>query len=201
MSDGPVQPILADTDALIAYARLDCWNVIRSHLSVTTTNVCYRELRDHTDLSGGEKHDPEANARATAAQNVLDAIDDDTSPLTRKFCGQSGISLGEHSLPPLAKQYPDVIEAILIMDKGDTDRAEGGRAYIRRKLDLDELEIELPSLGVPVGILAKEGYLTEEQACAEINAIAEKEGWKSRSALARIWENVPLDCDEEPDFS
>jgi len=200
MSDGPVHPILADTDALIAYARLDCWKTIRTHLFVTTTNVCYRELSEHTKLSGSEKHDPEANARATAAQNVLDAIDDDSSSISRKFCGQSGISLGEHSLPPLAKQHPDIVEAILMMDQGDTDRAEGGRAYVRRKLDLDELAIELPSLGAPLGILAKEGYLTEEQACAEINKIAEKEGWQSCSALKRIWESVPLDCDEEPDF-
>jgi len=28
MSDGPVHPILANTDALIAYARLDCWKTI-----------------------------------------------------------------------------------------------------------------------------------------------------------------------------
>jgi hypothetical protein len=167
---------------------------------VTTTNACYRELTEHTNLSGSEKHEPEANARATAAQNVLDAIDDDASPISRKFCGKSDISLGEHSIPPLAKQYPDAVEAILMMDKGDTDRAEGGRAYVRRKLDLDELALELPSLGVPLGILAKEGYLTEAQACAEINEIAEKEGWQSRSALERIWKSVPLDCHEEPDF-
>lgn len=200
MSDGQLHPILADTDALIAYARLDCWNIIRSRLYVTTTNVCYRELRNHTNLSGGDKHDPEANARATAAQRVLDALEDDSSTISRMFCGQSGISLGEHSLPPLAKQFPDDVEAILIMDRGDMERGEGGRAYIRRKLDLDALDIELPSLGVPLGILATEGYLTEAQACAEINEIAEKEGWQSRSALERIWKNVPLDCDEEPDF-
>jgi IS605 OrfB family transposase len=136
-----------------------------------TTNVCYRELTEHANLSGSEKHEPGANARAAAAQNVLDAIDDDASPISRKFCGQSDISLGEHSIVPLAKQYPDAVEAILMMDKGDTNRAEGGRAYVRRKLDLDGLAIELPSLGVPLGILAKEGYLTEAQACAEINEI------------------------------
>ena len=155
MSDGPVHSILADTDALIAYARLDCWPTIRSHLQMTTTNVCYRELTEHTNLSGGDKHDSEANARATAAQNVLDAIDDETSTITRAFCGKSDISLGEHSLPPLAKQNPETVEAILIMDAGNADRGEGGRAYIRRKLDLEELDIELPSLGVGLGILLK----------------------------------------------
>ena len=200
MADRSVHPILADTDALIAYARLDCWDVIRSHLYLTTTNVCYRELLDHTDLLGGEKYDADANTRADAAQRVLDAIEDETATITREFCGQSGITLGELSLPPLAKQHPDAVEAILMMDKGNEDRAEGGRAYIQRKLNLEELGIELPSLGVPLGILAKEGYLTEDEACSEINDLAEKEGWKSRSALERIWKNVPLDCDQEPDF-
>lgn len=200
MGGEPVHPFVADTDALIAYARLECWDVIQSQLLVTTTNVCYRELRGHTSLSGAEKYDSEAQARATAAQNVIDALENERSTFTRTFCGQSGISLGEHSLPPLVQQYPDVVEAILIMDEGGPDRTESGRAYIRRKLDLDTVGIVLPSLGTPLGILAREGYLTEEQACAEINALAEKEGWQSRSALQRIWEGVPLECEEEPDF-
>lgn len=200
MSEGPVHPFLADTDALIAYARLDCWDIIQVHLYVTTTNTCYRELQDHTTLSGSDKFDSEAKAKAEAAQKVVDALDDESSSMTNVFCGRSGVSLGEHSLPPVAAQYSDTVEAILMMDKGDSLRGDGGRAYVRRKLDLEELGIELPSLGIPLGILAKEDCLTEEQACAEINAIAEKEGWQSRSALERIWRAVPLDCDEEPDF-
>lgn len=200
MSDDSVHPLLADTDALVAYARLDCWDVVRTNLHVTTTNTCYRELRGHANRSGSERYDTEANARAEAARKVIAAIDDEHSTITNVFCGRSELSLGEHSLPPVANQYSDVVDAILMMDEGDPRRAEGGRAYVRRKLDLEESGIELPSLGVPLGILAMEGRLTEEQACAEINAIAEKEGWKSRSALERIWEAVPLDCDEEPDF-
>ena len=50
------------------------------------------------------------------------------------------------------RQYPlEVVEAILMMDKGDTDRAEGGRAYVRRKRQavvdwfIDRAEEELPN--------------------------------------------------------
>lgn len=190
--------IIADTDALVAYARLDCWDVIRSELPVTTTRKCYNELTGHTNLEAGEKHDPEMIATKEAAQRVLDALDDSSS-FTWKYCGQS-VRTGEESVADLASQYSDVVEAILMMDSGVDDRGEGGRALIKRKLDLEELGITMPALGVPIGVLAENGRLSEEEACAAINQIAEREGWKSRGALRRIWESVPLECSEEPDF-
>jgi len=100
----------------------------------------------------------------------------------------------------LVRQNIDDAEIILMMDRGDTEMAAGGRSYVRRQLDLKDKGVTMPSLGVPIGLLAQEGIISEDIACSSINEIAEKEGWTSRTALKRIWEGVPLDCDQEPDF-
>ena len=100
----------------------------------------------------------------------------------------------------MVKQNPDTIEIILMMDSGDTQMADGGRSYVRRQLDLKDVGVAMPSLGVPLGLLAQQEVLSEDEACVNINEIAEREGWTSRNALKRIWEGVPLDCDQEPDF-
>lgn len=143
--------------------------------------------------------DEEERRRAEAAQRVLDALDDDCSTIDYEFCG-SIQEQGEWSVVELVRQHPDDVEIILMMDRGDTEMAAGGRSYVRRKLDLDAIGVALPSLGVPIGLLAREGILSEDEACAHITDLAEREGWTSRMALRRIWEDVPLDCDQEPDF-
>ncbi len=100
----------------------------------------------------------------------------------------------------MVKQNSDDLEIILMMDRGDTEMADGGRSYIRRQLDLRDIGVTMPSLGVPIGLLSQQGILSEDEACANINEIAEREGWTSYNALKRIWEGVPLDCDQEPEF-
>lgn len=52
-SDDGVHRFVADTDAFIAYARLDCWPVIRANLGITTTTTCYRKLQGHAQLDSG----------------------------------------------------------------------------------------------------------------------------------------------------
>ncbi|WP_226022855.1 hypothetical protein [Halomicrobium salinisoli] len=130
---------------------------------------------------------------------MIDALDEDDSTLDYEFCG-SVQEVGEWSVVELVKQNPDDVEVILMMDSGDAELAEGGRSYVRRQLDLTDIGVGMPSLGVPVGILAQQGILSEDEACNNINEIAEREGWTSRNALKRIWEGVPLDCDQEPEF-
>jgi hypothetical protein len=162
-----------------------------------TTTTCYRELNQHS--RDADSFDEAKQQRAEAAQRVLDALDDDSTALDYEFCG-SIQEQGEWSVVELVKQNTDDIEIILMMDRGDTEMAEGGRSYVRRHLDLKELGVAMPSLGVPLGVLAQQGILSEDEACVNINQIAEREGWTSRNALKRIWEGVPLDCDQEPDF-
>lgn len=196
--DASVHRILADTDALLAYGRLDCWPTVRSTLAITTTRQCYNELTSHANLDRAARHDPEEQAKKAAAERVLDALDDESSPFGWTYCGES-VRTGEESVARLAGQHSDDVQHVLMMDSG-SELAQGGRALLRRQLDLDVLDIELPSLGVPIGVLAENGHLSEGEACAAIDQISEREGWRSRGALRRIWEGVPLDCDEEPDF-
>jgi len=139
------------------------------------------------------------NKGGQAAQRVLDTLDDNDVTLDYEFCG-SIQDEGEWSVVELVKQNPDEAEVILMMDSGDTEMAEGGRSYVHRQLDLTDIGVAMPSLGVPIGLLVQQGILSEDDACAYINDIVEREGWTSRNALKRIWEGVPLDCDEEPEF-
>ncbi|QLH81326.1 hypothetical protein [Halosimplex pelagicum] len=148
---------------------------------------------------GTDSFDAGNQQRADAAQRVLDTLDADESPLDYEFCG-SIQEEGEWSVAEMVKQNLDTIEIILMMDRGDTEMADGGRSYVRRQLDLKDAGVAMPSLGVPIGLLAQQGILSEDEACVNINEIAEREGWTSRNALKRIWEGVPLDCDQEPEF-
>lgn len=192
-----IHSIVADTDALIAYARLDCWQDIIENLNICTTLTCYRELKvHHSDIDSYEQR---KQRRAEAAGKVISALDDDESTIDREFVG-SIQDEGERSIVELVRQNKNDIEVILMMDSGDSEMAEGGRSFVRNRLNLKQIGVTMPSLGVPIGVLAQNDILSEEDACANINEIAEKEGWTSKSALERIWEGVPLDCDEEPDF-
>lgn len=176
---------------------MDCWPAIRENLGITTTTTCYRELNLHSQET--DSFAEEDQQRAEAAQRVLDALNDDGSSLGYEFCG-SIQDEGEWSVAEMVKQHSDAIEIILMMDSGDTEMADGGRSYIRRQLDLKDIGVAMPSLGVPIGLLAQQEVLSEEEACININKIAEREGWTSRNALKRIWKGVPLDCDQEPAF-
>lgn len=40
-------PVIVDTDALIDVANTSLWTRITENLQVTTTNVCYHELKGH----------------------------------------------------------------------------------------------------------------------------------------------------------
>ena len=192
-----IHSIVADTDALIAYARLDCWQDIIDNLNISTTLTCYRELKvHHSDI---DSYDQRKQSRAEAAGKVISALDDDESTIDREFVG-SIQDEGERSIVELVRQNKNDIEVILMMDSGDSEMAEGGRSFVRNRLNLKQIGVTMPSLGVPIGVLAQNDILSEEDACANINQIAEKEGWTSKSELERIWEGVPLDCDEEPDF-
>lgn len=192
-----IHHIVADTDALIAYARLDCWTEIRNNLEITTTTTCYRELKGHS--KGTDSFDRSIKRKAEAAERVLQALDDDTSTLEFEFCGAVQEE-GEWSIVELVKQNRNKIEIILMMDSGDSEMAEGGRSYVRNRLELRQIGVGMPSLGVPIGVLAEQSIISEDTACVNINQISEREGWTSQNALKRIWEGVPLDCDQEPDF-
>ncbi|WP_135825648.1 hypothetical protein [Halorussus ruber] len=196
-----VHPLVADTDALIAYARLDCWDVFSRHQNITTTNKCESEL--HTHKQSGEKDfaTEEEESKGDAADRVLDALDTEESPMNVEFCGGSTrFDTGEESIKVLVEKNARDIDGILLMDSGDEELYEGGRAYLTRTLDLDVLNVGLLSLGVPVALLRQSGYISEETACAAIDDISEKEGWTSRKTLKHLWDEVPLNCDEKPSF-
>lgn len=182
---------------MIAYARLDCWLAVRSNIAISTSTTCYRELNSHSKKTNS--FNEEERLRAESAQRVLDALENDDSPLAYEFCGTIQDE-GEWSVVELVRQNPDDVEVILMMDRGDTELAAGGRAYVRQQLDLNEIGVSMPSLGVPIGLLAKQDILSEDEACTHIHEIAQREGWITRNALKRVWEGVPLDCDQEPEF-
>jgi len=48
MGDEERHPVIVDTDALIAVANTNLWPQITESLQLTTTNVCYHELKRHT---------------------------------------------------------------------------------------------------------------------------------------------------------
>lgn len=198
-SSDDVHHLIADTDVLIAYGRLECWDVVQEWLNITTTQKCYNELSEHTNPKPGERYASEAKARKAAAECVLGAINSEHSGFNWTYCGES-VELGEHSIPLVVEQHADRVDAILMMDKGRDDRQEGGRAYVKRKLNLKALGVTLPSIGVPLARLAQADVLSEDAACAAINEVTEKEGWRSRGALRRVWRDVPLECDETPSF-
>lgn len=196
-----VHPLVADTDALIAYARLDCWEIFSSHQNVTTTNKCESELHDHKQEGENDFATEEEKSRGNAADRVIDALNAEESPINVESCGgPTRFDTGEESIKVLVEQNARDIDGVLMMDSGDEELYEGGRAYLTRTLDMDALNVGLPSLGVPLALLKQSGYISEDTACAAIDTISEKEGWTSRKTLKHLWDEVPLNCDEKPSF-
>lgn len=72
-------PLLVDTSSLIAVVNIDYWDVLADALSLTTTNGCRSELRNHVTSN---THAPEGSREQylrRGSQRVIDHFDDDSS--------------------------------------------------------------------------------------------------------------------------
>lgn len=196
-----VHRLVADTDALVAYGSLNVFPDLASNVGITTTQKCYGELKDHTTLERGERYDPHAKARKEAAETVLSSIDDDSTVLNWAYCGESNIQTGEESILELLKQYANDVEGVLMMDDSDSDRADSGRELIANRLDDQALnKFNFFAVGFPIVVLFQQKTLSQKKACAAIDNISSSQGWKSDSALRRIWDDLSINCPQEPEF-
>jgi len=80
VDDEKRHPVIVDTDALIAVANTSPWARVTEKLNLTTTNVCYQELKRHTRERS--EYAPEGTRERwlyEGSKNALEAFDDTQS--------------------------------------------------------------------------------------------------------------------------
>lgn len=200
-----IHSLLIDTDAIIALANSNCWPVVARNVGMTTTRTCRNELRSHQEE--GSKFAREGSRsyrRYHGATNALDSLADSDIAFNDVPCHVSNrhSNSGEGSVAYLVEQYPDEIEAVIMMDSGENDEFDhGGRELVRFVVDMDGCDMKFTSPAFPLAVLYENGLIEKQEFCNETGRIIIEENWTSYSAVKRMWEDIPVDCSEYLDMA
>ncbi|WP_135665833.1 hypothetical protein [Halorhabdus rudnickae] len=185
-------PILVDTDTLIAVANSSLWPQVSGHVSLTTTNVCNQELKQHVENT----HDTAPEGSRTyrlhyGSRTVLDALEDDETPLTQvtSVPRPHGADAGEESLRQEVVQNPEAIDYVILMDAV-------GRRSIRRVVDDQDEDIRVVTPPFLFYILYDNELISRREFCEACGELLEREGWTGYNAVKAVWEGIPIDCSD-----
>lgn len=133
MGDDDVRhPVIVDTDALIAVANTTLWPRLTENLKLTTTNVCYHELKRHVRETS--EYAPEGTREQwihTGSKTALESFDNpENESFTVVTCvpRPHGEDAGEMSVTTEIEQDTDLYRFAIVMDKH-------GRRSINRVFD------------------------------------------------------------------
>jgi len=135
VDDAVRHPVIVDTDALIAVANTGLWSRIMENLQLTTTNVCYHELKRHVrELS---EYAPEGTRERwvhDGSKRALEPFDDENTSFTTVPCvpRPHGEDAGEKSVETEIEQHTQLYRFAISMDR------HGRRAINRVFSDAEE---------------------------------------------------------------
>jgi hypothetical protein len=194
VDDDVRHPVIVDTDALIAVANTSLWSRITETLQVTTTNVCYHELKRHVRETSA--YAPEGTRDRwiyEGSKTALEPFDDDENEsFTVVPCvpRPHGEDAGETSVETEIDQHIELYRFAILMD---TD----GRRAINRVFDGAEATtgkaVAPPFL---LYLLLEEGVCTVEEFCQACGELLRGEGWTGYQAIQAAWEAIPVDCSQ-----
>ncbi len=180
-SDENRHPVIVDTDALIAVANTSLWTRLTKTLNLTTTNVCYQELRRH--VRNQSEHAPEGTRERWlhhGSKKALETFDDDQNDsFTVVTCvpRPHGEDAGEKSIQTEIEQYIDTYRFAILMDKH-------GRRSINRVFDnADGTTGKAVAPTFLLYLLLDSGDCTIEEFCHACGEILRGEGWTGYQAL------------------
>lgn len=192
MSDSPRHPILADTSALIALATSDQWEVARTALKLTTTNVCRNELRRHEREA--REYAPEGSRDHRlhhGSKRALAAFEDDACAFSVVTvvgtpCGDDA---GERSIEKEVATNPDPYRYVALNDADARDR-------LRRLKEREGLAYEVVPPTYLLFVLYDNDCLTRAAFCEACADMLRGEGWTNAGAVYAMWNAIPVDCSD-----
>lgn len=184
-------PVIVDTDALIAAANTSLWPTIVSNLTVTTTNVCYQELKRHVrDKSPYAPDGTRAKWVHDGSKTALRPFDDDENDsFTVVTCvpRPHREDAGEESIRIEVDQHPATYTFAVLMD------GEGKRA-INDAFDTHGAAGRAVAPPFLLYLLHDNGYCSKAEFCEACGDMLAGEGWTGYQALEAAWAAIPIDC-------
>ena len=184
-------PVITDTDALIATANTSLWPRLIHNLNITTTNVCYHELKRHVREKSA--HAPEGTRERRVhegSKSALQSFDDDENrAFTVVPCvpRPHGEDAGEKSIQREVEQNTGTYTYAILMDKH-------GRKAINRVFDETDGTGKAVAPTFLLYLLFENGACTKEEFCLACGDLLTGEGWTGYQAVQAAWEAIPVDC-------
>jgi len=194
MADDQVRhPVIVDTDALIAVANTSLWSRITDTLQLTTTNVCYHELKRHVRETS--EHAPEGTRERwvhTGSKRALEPFDDENESFTTVPCvpRPHGEDAGEKSLQTEIEQHTELYRFAILMDQ------HGRRAINRVFGDVEETAGKAVAPTFLLYLLLDEEECTIAEFCQACGEMLQREGWTGYQAIQAAWKAIPVDCSQ-----
>ncbi|WP_049908315.1 hypothetical protein [Halorubrum distributum] len=186
-------PVIVDTDALIAVANTDLWSRITDNIQLTTTNVCYHELKRHVrEMS---EYAPEGTRERwvhDGSKRALEPFDDEETPFTKVPCvpRPHGEDAGEKSVKMEIEQNTELYRFAILMD------THGRRAINRVFDDVEETTGKAVAPTFLLYLLLDDGGCTVAEFCQACGEMLQGEGWTGYQAIQAAWEAIPVDCSQ-----
>lgn len=194
VDDDVRHPVIVDTDALIAVANTSLWPRITENLQLTTTNVCYHELKRH--VRENSEYAPEGTRERwlhDGCKIALEPFDDDEDEsFTTVSCvpRPHGEDAGEKSVKAETEQKTDLYTFAILMDK------HGRRSINRVFSGAEEATGKAVAPTFLLYLLLDEEECTVEEFCQACGELLRGKGWTGYQAIQAAWEAIPVDCSQ-----
>jgi hypothetical protein len=175
------QPVIVDTDAVIAVANTSLWPRITEQLQLTTTNVCLQELRRHVRET--PEYAPEGTREqwlhegSETGRRPFEDTENDSFTVVPCVPRPHGEDAGEKSIRREIEQHSQQYRFAILMDKH-------GRRSINRVLDeTDGTTGRAVAPTFLLYLLLDAEACTVEEFCQACGALLRGEGWTGYQAI------------------
>lgn len=194
VDDDVRHPVIVDTDALIAVANTGLWRRLTENLQLTTTNVCYHELKRHVRETS--EYAPKGTRERwlhDGRKIALEAFnDDENESFTTVPCvpRPHGEDAGEKLVKTEIEQNTELYRFAILMDK------HGRRSINRIFGGAEETTGEAVAPTFLLYLLLDEDECTVEEFCQACGEMLRGEGWTGYQAIQAAWEAIPVDSSQ-----
>lgn len=190
MADEPRHPLLVDTSALVAVANTELWDLVADSLTITTTNVCAHELRNHVEEHAYPPEGSRAWYLKRGSERTLACIDESTAfSCVTVVPRPHGPDAGEESLKRELVDHPDAYQVVVLLDTA-------ARRSIRRLVEDRGYDVDVVGPPYLLYVLLDNGLVSKAEFCEAAAEMIHTEGWTGYEVVKSAWEGIPVDCTE-----
>jgi hypothetical protein len=140
---GSPLPVLVDTTSLISFCKTSFDEFLFSNLAMTTTNICNEEVKRQKGMSDELEH-------RTACERYVELLSQEKNPEIHYVEEYKPYveNQGEQSIETVFRQYPGVVDYILLFDFDAIEsfeelKSELGGSAVNTKISLPNYAFEL----------------------------------------------------------